>query len=100
MDRFSFVTQCQVTSHLKPNVIREPVQSLNVKSTLKFIIHVVSLNKIGHLDEGEDAITAAQRETEEEAGLSSDSYEILQGSEFPLILEVLYCPAQSLKFAL
>ncbi|CAL8138090.1 unnamed protein product [Orchesella dallaii] len=41
----------------------------------------------GHLDEGEDALTAAVRETEEEAGLPPSSYEILQGNTFPLTLE-------------
>lgn len=42
----------------------------------------------GHLDPGEDALTAACRETEEEAGLPKDTYDILQGSIFPLVLEV------------
>lgn len=42
----------------------------------------------GHLDPGEDALTAACRETEEEAGLPKDTYDILQGSNFPLVLEV------------
>ncbi|ODN04999.1 Bis(5'-nucleosyl)-tetraphosphatase [asymmetrical] [Orchesella cincta] len=41
----------------------------------------------GHLDPGEDALTAAKRETEEEAGLPPSSYEIQQGDEFPLTLE-------------